>query len=303
MKTFLKMFAVLVTMNFVFYGVVSAQEGVYFYNGTSWIAAEISGVGYKNPSIAGIAGDTLLVGYKLSNGSFYNVEWSTEDPVNGNVIPFDTAETICAPILNTLNIINYIVRDSTGSNDLTSFFIYPKFIPPTLLLDSSGNKSLSALLTLADFDIIINAPAGGYSAYCDSICWYRNDTLIHTGIDTSYIADLSGDYSIKAKIVYVTKFVSDSCIYTRWNSSNKLTIFINNQTTYVENNLSQKIFNVYPNPATTDLYLSSETTFWVFSINGEEILEGTGNKINVSNFKSGVYVLKTLVGDTKFIVK
>ena len=171
-----------------------------------------------------------------------------------------------------------------------------------ILSDSTNSKSSSVVLTLADFNITIYSPAGGYNAYCDSVYWYRNDTLIYTGTDTSYIALLSGDYNIKAKIIYITKFISDSCIYTRWNLSNKVTVILDSTTTYVENKLNQKTFNIYPNPATTELNLSEETIFSVFSINGEELVKGVDNKIDVSNFKPGVYVLRTLIEEIKFIV-
>ena len=59
---------------------------------------------------------------------------------------------------------------------------------------------------------------------------------------------------------------------------------------------------VYPNPARNVLYIENgeNTTAIIYSITGQEMgqyrLDGQLNEINVSNFESGLYVIR-IIGD------
>ncbi|PZR20137.1 MAG: carbohydrate-binding protein [Flavobacterium psychrophilum] len=57
-----------------------------------------------------------------------------------------------------------------------------------------------------------------------------------------------------------------------------------------ENELSKLI--IYPNPSTGIFNLSEEAQWTVFSLLGVKILEGNGNKINISEYSSGIYFVK-----------
>ena len=303
MKTLLKKIGLLITMITMFCGTVNAQGGFFFStNGTVWFNQ------YKNPNIAGVAGDTIMMAFKMNVNDSDFSKVICANTTNAITVYLDTVKIIKVIVPDTLTDTDYTVYDSAGFNiaGINMVMIYPKFIPSNLVLsDSSENKSTLKVLTIKDFNIVVNHPAGGYNAYYDSIRWYRNDTLIHNGTDTSYIALLSGNYNIKVRSVYVTKTHPsdlDSCMYARWKLSNTVVVVIDSITTSIGSELSQKTFSVYPNPATTYLNLSEETTFLVFSVSGQEVSKGSGNRIDVSNFKSGVYILKTLVGDTRFVV-
>ena len=57
--------------------------------------------------------------------------------------------------------------------------------------------------------------------------------------------------------------------------------------------LDNKI-TVYPNPSDTGVFKLSSTQVWeVYAISGVKILSGEGLKIDLSNFRKGVYLLKT----------
>jgi hypothetical protein len=62
--------------------------------------------------------------------------------------------------------------------------------------------------------------------------------------------------------------------------------------------INDVIFNkkttVFPNPSETGIFrLSSEEIWEVYAISGVKILSGKGNQIDLSNFKQGIYLLKT----------
>jgi len=311
-KRMLKSFIILIAMVLIFCGGVSAQNyEISFLNDSgSWvsglqpIAIPHSNTNYRSPSISGVGGDTIYAKLLDDSSDVVNVDYwiiDNQNPPYTNdtiwysdtiayILPSNTSTFIGNPITITA----YIV-----GADVEYAVVYPKFLPPSLLLGGSS-KSQTDTLTLADFSIYVNVSGGGTSARCDSVYWYLDGLLIHTGTDTSFIAYASGDYSIQAKIVYVTNLMLDTCIHERWQSSNKVTVVIDG--VYVESVPNKTTFKIYPNPVTTCLYISEKTSFSVFSISGEEVIKGVGNKVDVSNMKPGIYILRTLKGDAKFII-
>lgn len=62
-------------------------------------------------------------------------------------------------------------------------------------------------------------------------------------------------------------------------------------------------FKLYPNPASSHVYLSKETNWTLFDTQGKMILEGRGEKIDIQNLTSGVYLLRDGNGNSSRFVK
>lgn len=60
---------------------------------------------------------------------------------------------------------------------------------------------------------------------------------------------------------------------------------------------------IYPNPVSSLIILSKEVNFELYDINGNKISTGEDvSSINVSNFKSGMYILKTDSGEIRKVI-
>ncbi len=65
-----------------------------------------------------------------------------------------------------------------------------------------------------------------------------------------------------------------------------------------------KDFVLYPNPSFTGVFYLDELESWkVYTISGTKVLEGEGQRIDLSHFAKGIYLLKTLQGTIKLIYK
>ncbi|MCD4793920.1 MAG: T9SS type A sorting domain-containing protein [Bacteroidales bacterium] len=57
-------------------------------------------------------------------------------------------------------------------------------------------------------------------------------------------------------------------------------------------NVTSEVFTIHPNPSNGVFTLSSEVDFEVMNISGKVVLYGNGNSINLSDFASGMYIVK-----------
>lgn len=70
------------------------------------------------------------------------------------------------------------------------------------------------------------------------------------------------------------------------------TLNLNSDLTVKENDLSKPL--IYPNPATDYIQVDLEISNWdIYTINGEILKSGSGNKIDVSSLAEGIYYIKT----------
>lgn len=63
---------------------------------------------------------------------------------------------------------------------------------------------------------------------------------------------------------------------------------------------------VYPNPAGETLHIAGYTTvvsFYVMDLGGKQVRSGTGDQVDLSGLKEGVYVLRTATGETFPFIK
>jgi hypothetical protein len=75
-------------------------------------------------------------------------------------------------------------------------------------------------------------------------------------------------------------------------------------TSAINNSSFSDNLTIYPNPVNSLINLSKEVNFDLYDLNGNKILTGEGvSSINVSNFKSGLYILKTDLGEIRKVIK
>jgi len=313
MKTLLKKIGILIIMMVALCGAANAQN-VYYYCGEKWMNGYTDTISshwvtnyYQATSISGIAGDTILMGYKNSSGTFLKVIWVESNPYTFVETNIDTSKFLSVMIYSdTQNPWTYYAKDTMSGSNLVggSGGTAPKFVPSDVVLsDSTSNKSTSILLKLSDFNITVSSPNGGFKAYCDSVYWYLDGSLIYGGMDTTYLATASGEYNVKVKLVYVTKYLVDTSRFERFQLSNTLTVTVD-VIISVKETESETIFKVYPNPTSDYLYISDEVEYTIYSITGKEVLKGKNDKVDVSNLEPGVYLLRTVENKTtKFVVK
>lgn len=321
MKTKMKLFIAMIVLVFTICENVNAQDGyeMSFLNDSGvWISnflgMHINNVNYKHPSISAIGGDTIFARIVDTSGNFDTVDcWIIDNyntPGTYDTIYSDTVFYILpSDIIYGVCITAYKESEYGILTEFETVLIYPKFLPPVLNL-ATAPPALKAMntsdtLTLSDFDIVVNTSSGGCSAYCDSVYWYRDSVMIYAGTDTSYIATLSGDYSIKAKLIYVTNRLTDTCRFVRFQWSNTLTVTVDTVdiTTSFEETKNETTFKVYPNPTSDYLYVSDEVEYTIYAISGKEALKGWGNKVDVGDLEPGVYFLRAVNGKkAKFIV-
>ena len=343
MKTLLKKIGILISMIIMFCGSANAQYEVAVRNDDGlWITdnyidfplpygPNISRFNYKDVTIAGIGGDTVyikLVDTSASHNAipvqywvFTNLDESLNDTIRQSGT--DSVYYILPENEIRFEYINAYTDTTIHYEESTEIIMWSKFLQPSFLMDTLNNNSKSindsvvvdsvANLTFADFGLTIDVAHGtAHSAYYSLINWYRNDTLVFqgTGLDTIYSANVTGYYRIQVEVAYVTKsfIIGDTTTRTFkfWNSSSDtIHVIINNPITSVGeyNNYGYYEIEAYPNPTTDYLYISKKVSYTVLSITGQKIVEGFGDKIDVNNFKSGVYLLKTINGCNRFIVK
>lgn len=265
---------------------------------------------FKDQTVSGVGGDTIylqLVDTSDTHNAIPVQRWELEDgTIINNVIDSFTAFYIL-PFDSIYTERIYAVYDTLNSGK-TKIIMWSKFLSPTFEITDTvvNTKSSSVDLTLADFGLKIDEDNGASdTAYYSSINWYRDGLILFEGLgsDTTFIAEHTGNYSVKVEVSYITKsyIVGDSSTktFTQWISSDSLYVaFVS-----VDENVIVDDFNIYPNPAVDYLYFSKETDYSIFSILGKEIMKGNGKEIDVRNFDSGTYILITPTTNKKFIVQ
>lgn len=336
MKSQIKKIAIAIAMIVTFCGCISAQIAPYEIavknDNNEWVAGNwkkiilpngnvlpfssiSSKYNYKDVNISGIGGNTVclkLVDTTLSHNTIPVWRWTIgQDSDTTTISNIDTAY-YDLPKDNTSFIYITAYYDVNDVNKFVRFPIWSKFLSPVFELTDTinGSKNTNVNLTLADFGLTIEQDQGAsLTAYYNTIKWYRDGLVIHegTGLDTIYAVDSTGNYSVEVEVLYFTKssIIGDTTTkaFSKWIFSDSVYVDMAIVNSYVDYSLENSIFNIYPNPTTDYLYLSIETEFRVFSITGQEMLRGVGNKIDVSMFNKGVYIIKTSDVTKKFLVQ
>lgn len=128
-----------------------------------------------------------------------------------------------------------------------------------------------------------------YSENADvkNVCWCTNDSAtIRSKIKDGYVDNSLG-------LTYFTPYMQNCSLAT---------VGMN------EFNRYKEIFEIYPNPATNLLYIKTEkiqliTTLKIFNIEGKNVLsidEFSGDKINISELKTGFYLIKFFINEENY---
>lgn len=65
----------------------------------------------------------------------------------------------------------------------------------------------------------------------------------------------------------------------------------------------QRDYHIYPNPTADVLYISHDTSYRIINSQGLVVLNGTANRVDVSKFPSGLYVIRLSDGSTEQFMK
>ena len=281
------------TYSVCFYAGENWHNGYTDISSTNWISDP------RNPKLSMIAGDTILVGCK-ENSDFTIVNWYTDLGVfvaQDSIIEFILQPDFSFPVVLQWT-------DLFGNSIGNGATFWTKFIPSPIIVDTTGYKSSNETLSLTDFNVGINTSLpGAGDAYCDSIIWFKNGIPIDStaGENTSIVINSNGNYSIKVKVAYVTSFAGINDTIYRFEYSN--TITISSITGIVDLESYENIIRTYPNPVSDILYISEEVEYEIYSISGNKIMSGEGKEINVSNYERGVYIIKTPIGSSQFVIQ
>ncbi|MEI9920774.1 MAG: choice-of-anchor tandem repeat GloVer-containing protein [Bacteroidota bacterium] len=116
--------------------------------------------------------------------------------------------------------------------------------------------------------------------------WYLNGTLITTAIAKTFTASQDGTYTVKTTIGDCASVISDGSVYTGLTNESDLQI------------------TVYPNPATDEVFVKSESQPFVtiIDITGRVIESKSDHHIDVSSYAKGIYFARIEVNG-KLIIR
>lgn len=125
----------------------------------------------------------------------------------------------------------------------------------------------------------------------DSVLWVFGDGNSSSSIHLTHSYSSAGNYTVKL-ITY-----SKGCVDT---NSQNITIAV----TDLNENLNQKKWIIYPNPASNYLNIQGPddglATYSIYTVNGSLILRTQNRKIDISKYTKGIYVLKIETGNHNF---
>lgn len=212
--------------------------------------------------ITSCGGPVLIEG--AVSGDVVSYEWSSngvviavnENPTYGDNYTSIYTSTVIGTAIYTLT--GYFVGDVIKA-DSVIINILP--IPPQKCIVPSGS-----IMIVSGDGILLETDIG------DSWQWYLNNNIIPGAISQTYYATLSGDYTVRVTI--------GIC----WEMSNPTTVTVTSvgiQPIMSDDNL----FNVYPNPASTQVYLE----FPVLQENAELVLINMlGQKMYSTNVEKDI---------------
>jgi len=168
--------------------------------------------------------------------------------------------------------------------------ILPENVPPTIEITAPGEDEVFYYGNAP----ILRINAVDSDGAISSIEVYLNIALYHTFSNGPYNVNLGvlsvGEYSIHA-------IVTDD----REGKAEDSVAFSIVDTTSSAFNGSQDAFTVYPNPAKHTLHFSEACDYEIFSLKGIRVMEGKLEKeVSIDGLHSGLYLIKTRYGVTKF---
>ncbi len=235
----------------------------------------------------------IKVFYNDGNGIF------TADTNDVSINEKDYIFSIMAEDVDGDNSLDILVTDLLGS---PSWFKRTQISPgtatyaETVLTTSIANP---ACLDLRDLDndsfkdfVLTSATSGGGN----DIVWYKNNGA--GGFNSEIVID---DTQSQAYTITFSDFENDGDldIATVAYNDDDVNVFNNQKITLSTNDLTNSPFKIYPNPASSKLYLndiaSENYEISIYDLLGKKIMESTLNRnfpLDISSLQSGIYIMK-----------
>ncbi|MFD1552280.1 hypothetical protein DNU06_11395 [Putridiphycobacter roseus] len=242
---------------------------------------------------------TELLNENFSNGIPASWSMNNEDAlipqasvsfVNDAWVGFTDAYDTCA--VST----SYYLVDSNQVSQSSDYLITPKV---SLLsfgsLFSWSSKSFDANYT-ESYYVLLSTSGNNISDFTDTLKKVVND---------------SPNWKNFTLNLY-TKGYADQDVYVAFKnvSNDKYLLGIDNVSLTSNdpagiNTAAEAIINVYPNPVVNELTIQSTDvfTFQLFNLDGQVLLSGYQNKIDVRSLSKGVYFLSVKIGDMQTVKK
>jgi len=199
--------------------------------------------------------------------------------------------------------------DLSGLYNPIQVTYWTKSMVTQVVITQSQAKDLigdELVLELSDFSFETYINQLGLSMSYDTIVWYCNGNEVKNSTDTSYFETLvdtgTFNYSIKIRAIHTNEwpgYPANNSI--RWYDSDTTQIHVDFQTSFSNINKEKEIFKVYPNPTSEYVNFTENIEYEICDINGRKMCFGIGEKVNVCDFNTGVFFIKTKYGTEKFI--
>lgn len=269
-------------------------------NYSAGVSANIYLTGFKNST------STIITNSSIVNCLFYeNVGAGSSNQSASCIATYQNATAGGSYTTVYANIINCTFANNTGisGHALSMFYSSNTSLINSIVYNNGTSTPLyifpaSSVLPTGINNIIQGGALGGDNSnplFVGSANYELTSTspAINTGNNT-YINFVSTDLNGNARIVSGTV---DKGAY-------EFDPALNSQSF-----TSFNAFEVYPNPASSLLYISTDDvveTMAVYSLDGKLVVESNENKVDVSNLQNGLYIIKVTtdqneVGTKKFI--
>lgn len=206
---------------------------------------------------------------------------------NGDSILATNAE-LTSPLYVVVKGNNLFIDDENNSR--IRKVTYCTIPTATISASPSGNIPPGSTVTFT-----ATVAGGGNNTYQ----WYKNSTLIPGATTNPYVTNNLSEADTITCHVYST----DLCFDTTNTISNQQIIHI---TTGINNLATGNGITIYPSPVKDVLYIKTNqliTTYTIADLTGRTLLQGTGNKADVSRLANGIYLLQVSDGRQKLVTR
>jgi hypothetical protein len=165
-------------------------------------------------------------------------------------------------------------------------------IPAAATISASPSGSIPAGTTVT---FTATVTGGGNNTYQ----WYKNSTLIPGATTNPYVTNNLSEADTITCHVYST----DLCFDTTNTISNQQIIHI---TTGINNLANNNDITIYPSPVKDVLYIKTNQPITIYTITDltcRTLLQGTGNKADVSRLSNGIYLLQVTENKQKLLTR
>lgn len=246
-----------------------------------------------------------------ASSSAPNVSYNWTFPGTPGNNPFDTLVVKTVTSSPTASIVaNYSISISDNSSTCKTFSvipIYQNIYKPKTQISSGGNSTITCqtpTIMLTNVSTTGIPPSTGFSitAPVIGLLWEGPAPLLPASLSTTYIANISGIYTLTAKDL------NNGCV-----ASNTFQIYGDCNLVGIEKSISlSNSFKIYPNPNNGEFTINNTTAnqnlkVHLYNALGEliksEIINSEVIKINLQHENKGIYVLQIIENESVILSK